>query len=477
MNTKQGILFIGIALLIFCAFTSIVSAKTWYVDDDGGPEIDFTNIQDAVDNASAGDTIFVYNGTYYENILLKDGVRVQGEGADVTAIDGRDSGSVVSANGVGTDTVLDGFTVTNGDTDDSGGGMYLEDSSPTISNNIFEGNAAEHNGGGISMWNSSPIIISNTIRDNSAVCGGGISIDLYSSPQITNNLIIGNSAPNGGAIFGEGYVSPKIINNNICGNSADGVHSGDGVSVFTITNNIIWGNGDDLWYCIATYSDIEDGDLGEGNICADPMFVDVAGSDYHLRASSPCIDTGNNTGAPSTDFDGNLRPIDGGGDGIAIVDMGAFEYMPIVSCDANGVQKNEFCPGEIVYVRGGGLLPNTEYKIWIQDDPINEDDILNASEDPSGSQENVTTDATGIFGPILIWSIPPEEPVTYYEYDIVVDKLGEPNTGKYNSDSDGIDSARIVGFVAPIPELPTIALFSVGLLVLARYVVLRRKNR
>lgn len=58
------------------------------------------------------------------------------------------------------------------------------------------------------------------------------------------------------------------------------------------------------------------------------MFVDAAGGDYHLQAGSPCIDAGTNEGAPNMDFDGNPRPIDGDGDNIAVVDMGAFEFMP-----------------------------------------------------------------------------------------------------------------------------------------------------
>ena len=380
MNTKQGILLVGISLLIFCAFTSLASAKMWYVDDDGGPGINFMKIQDAIDAASDRDMVFVYDGTYYENINLKDGVQILGAGADVTTIDGGpDWGAVVYAIDVGPNTVLDGFTITNGwellgggihmssssatvsnnvivnnHADHVGGGIFIEGSSPILTNNVIisntaiEGggigivgsspklrnntianNRAEFDGGGIYTWESSFTISNNTIIGNSAdSCGGGICIYEHSAPLISNNLIIGNSAPNGGAIFGEGDVSPKIINNNIYGNSVDGVHRGDDVSIFTITNNIIWGNGDDLYGCTATYSDIEDGDPGEGNICIDPMFVDAAGSDFHLQASSPCIDAGTNEGAPSTDFDGNPRPIDGDGDGIAIVDMGAFEYNP-----------------------------------------------------------------------------------------------------------------------------------------------------
>ena len=148
----------------------------------------------------------------------------------------------------------------------------------------------------------------------------------------------------------------------------------------------------------------------------------------------------------------------------------------VTSCNPNGNETNQFTPGENVYVTAEGLEPNANYSIWIQDDPVNEEDILNTSEDPSGLQENVTTNATGRFGPIQIWSIPANEPTTYHEYDIVVDKQDDGiNTGKYNSDSDGIDSATAVGFVAPVSELPTMMLFLVGLVGLAGY-VLRRKN-
>jgi hypothetical protein len=54
MNTKQGILLVGIALLVFCAFIGTASAKTWYVDDEGRPGIDFTNIINTNSSALIG---------------------------------------------------------------------------------------------------------------------------------------------------------------------------------------------------------------------------------------------------------------------------------------------------------------------------------------------------------------------------------------------------------------------------------------
>jgi subtilisin/minor extracellular protease Epr len=133
----------------------------------------------------------------------------------------------------------------------------------------------------------------------------------------------------------------------------------------------------------------------------------------------------------------------------------------ITSCDSYGNPKDAFYPGEDVYVKGIGLSPNTEYSAWIQDEPVNEGDALVVEEDPSGSQELIITDGEGRFGPTPIWSIPPDAPATHNSYDIVVDKL-DANAGVYNSASDAIDSADVVGFVAPIPELPTLALLFTG---------------
>ena len=71
----------------------------------------------ALDNrATAGATVSVAAGTYYETIALRPGVKVQGAGADVTTIDGAGTGPVVTAAGaaIGAAVVLSGFTVTGG---------------------------------------------------------------------------------------------------------------------------------------------------------------------------------------------------------------------------------------------------------------------------------------------------------------------------------------------------------------------------
>ena len=73
-----------------------------------------------------------------------------------------------------------------------------------------------------------------------------------------------------------------------------------------------------------TYSDFYNNGFampaGTGNINADPQFVDITLNDYHLLAGSPCVDTGTSNGAPTTDFDGQVRPLGNG------PDMGAYEF-------------------------------------------------------------------------------------------------------------------------------------------------------
>jgi hypothetical protein len=145
----------------------------------------------------------------------------------------------------------------------------------------------------------------------------------------------------------------------------------------------------------------------------------------------------------------------------------------VTSCNSTGYPKDAFGPGETVYVKGSWLAPNTDYMVWIQPDPVNESDPLLSSNDPSGitGSDAVTTGADGSFGPKEMWSIPPEPGSPEY-YDIVVDN----QDGMYFAANDGIDSATTYGIVAPIPELATIALFAVGLVMLLGCMRLGRRD-
>ncbi len=113
------------------------------------------------------------------------------------------------------------------------------------------------------------------------------------------------------------------------------------------SNVILWGNSapngpeiyNDSSTPVVTYSDIQGGYAGTGNINADPLFVNAAGGNLRLQLTSPAIDAGNNAAVPSgvtTDLDGNPRIVDGNGDGNAVVDIGAYEtqikkvFLPLV---------------------------------------------------------------------------------------------------------------------------------------------------
>ena len=148
----------------------------------------------------------------------------------------------------------------------------------------------------------------------------------------------------------------------------------------------------------------------------------------------------------------------------------------ITSCDSSSNETNQFAPGQSVYVNGSGLESDTTYRIWIQRNPAIEGQVLNVSEDPSVIHELITTDENGTFGPTKIWDIPSYATPTFDTFDIVADKQSDgDNTGYYNADSDGLDSADVAGFVAPVPEPGTLTMFSVGLIVLLGYIGYRKR--
>lgn len=102
---------------------------------------------------------------------------------------------------------------------------------------------------------------------------------------------------------------------------------------FNIDYNDIWNWTEDFFFPYTTEPAVAN------NIGAIPNFVQPSIYNFHLEEGSACIDAGNNSaaGAPSVDFEGNPRPMDGNGDGSSIIDMGAFEvsapyqsYLPLI---------------------------------------------------------------------------------------------------------------------------------------------------
>jgi hypothetical protein len=277
-----------------------------YVPDD------FATIQAAINAAVSGNIIMVKAGIYYENIVMEDGITLLGEGADVTIIDGGESGSVITARNT-TPAEISGFTIQNGKSD-GGGGINADDSEAilTISNNIIINNSSSF-GGAICGQLGRSVIKNNIIGHNSGWNGGAIDargeylfvnnivvhnnagnhaggIMVYGTdcrPVIKNNVIAYNSTSGkGGGILCTNNSNPTIINNIIVNNVASNIGGGIGFEVggsANISYNDVWGNNSDYGGGASA---------GVGDISADPLFVDPDNGDYHLQVGSPCIDAG-----------------------------------------------------------------------------------------------------------------------------------------------------------------------------------------
>jgi len=330
MNGKKPKILLSV---IFITFAFMVSMTSTAEDSVIIVPSDYPTIQQAIDAATYGHTVYVSAGTYSLStngeifpIIMRNGVSLVGEGADVCILDAGQTSKVIVCNYISdTSTKIEGFTITNG-SGSLGGGIYCLFSSPTITNNVITGNSAYKGGGIYCIFFSSPIMFNNVITGNSASWeGGGIYCEFLSSPTITNDTMVGNSASFGGggiySLFSYPTITNNIITGNITNSGGGGIHS-DFLPASSITYNAVWENiPQDYWGCVA----------GIGCISEDPLLVDPILIDYNLRAGSPCIDVGDNdaSGLPEFDFEGNPRIGDGDGDGLAVVDMGAFEYQRV----------------------------------------------------------------------------------------------------------------------------------------------------
>jgi len=225
------------------------SRGNWLYVGGSGPG-NYTRIQDAIDDSDNGDTIFVFDGIYYESIIINKSINLFGEDKNLTVIDGgggTETNKVVQisdANG----TNISGFTIQNGG--QNGIGVDINSNNNTITDNIIGSNHVFC----LTIDNGYNIIANNTILSgrfgislvsthniiaNNTIIARDIAIDLMDS----YNTITGNIIQNAGAytIYDEGGGNNVISRNIISNNSYDGITVVES-SNDVITYNVIFSN-------------------------------------------------------------------------------------------------------------------------------------------------------------------------------------------------------------------------------------------
>jgi len=227
--------------------------------------------------------------------------------------------------------------------ENSGGGIFLGENSQAEMNRMsFVDNEARW-GGGIFMDGASSLnMVNSQFHSNNAYLneeyggtGGGLQVEEESTLSLVNCLLTNNTAHYiGNGLYHESGGSSKIANCTFLGNN---VYAND-ISTSNIINSIFWNLGTDIISgpLTVTYSNIEGGYDGEGNVEQEPAFTTGPRGDYYLSCmaagddcSSPCIDAGSPEGIEGFNHKDYITRCDGVVD-TGTVDMG-FHYIPHIN--------------------------------------------------------------------------------------------------------------------------------------------------
>jgi hypothetical protein len=330
MKTKLNLLIAG----MFLVATSSALATVRYVNvNNANPTAPYTNwataatdIQDAVDAAGAGDEILVTNGVYatggatdpngdFDIVVVDTPVTLQSvNGPEVTVIDGGGTNECLY---LATNTVMVGFTLTNGV-----GGVFCESTNAVLTNCVLTGNFAYGSGGGAFGGTLNNCTLTGNMAHGYYVLdfpqheyvsgqGGGAYSCALNNCTLTGNWTSG---------FGGGACSCTLNNCTLTGNMANGYYvseftffpeyvSGQGGGAYScaLNNCILYFNSDryggnydpssTLNYCCTTPLPT----TGVGNISADPQLASAT----YLSPYSPCIGAGSAAYVSGTDIDGD----------------------------------------------------------------------------------------------------------------------------------------------------------------------------
>ena len=318
-------------------FGPFPGATTIFVDvdntsgiEDGSRGHPFNTLREGITAARGGDVVGVAPGVYTQTFgpsltpnYVIDGLRdfqLLGMGPAQTTIRGDHSFSLIRVQN-GASGLIQGFTIEHG------------------------GHISHSEGGGIQViGRPNPVTLSVhnvVLQDNEAVNGGGIDAEGQVSLGLKNVIIANNRVSNccGGVSLEGANVRATFRNTTITANAASfqagGVLVENGARL-NLINSIVWNNSlAEVAQVSGARVSVSFSDVGErlfpgpGNLSANPRFHNPASRDYRLQPRSPAVDAGTNINAPKTDIRGLRRPVDGNGDGVAVTDMGAFEFGKI----------------------------------------------------------------------------------------------------------------------------------------------------
>jgi hypothetical protein len=335
-------------------------------------------------------------------------------GNDLWGILNKDDNSyqVVKVSGGKTGTVIiDGFEITAGQADgpdpaNGGGGMNINNATVRLVDTTLSGNVGGF-GGGIACSNAVLSIWNCVITGNNARIYGGGLYSYASNVDMTNCLMTGNSAyqeeiTGGAAIYNLGG-NLTILDSTIADNT-DGTNPADGKAItsyvwklpadsnLVVANSILYNGGIEILTnhsdtVSVSYSDVQGGWAGTGNINKNPQFTNPGqrsiegqwiNGDYTLKSNSPCLDKGSNLllpmDIPDLDKDMNISeniPIDLDGHKRvqnSIVDMGAYERAGSTPAPDPNVEDG-------IWVNVPSVVPS--FPVTLESDPVTYQVCLN----------------------------------------------------------------------------------------------------
>jgi hypothetical protein len=351
---------------LLCLLAQAANAATLYVDLNSTnatpPYTNWltaaTNIQDAIDAATNGDTVLVNDGVYTtggrpvngyaltNRVAVTKPLTVQSvNGPAVTIIQGYQMPSTIRGDSavrcvyLTNNAVLNGFTLTNGASraagdltnEQFGAGVWCESTAAIVSNCVVCGNSAASGGGAYQALLNNCTLTGNSATSGGWVGGGACNSTLNNCTLIRNSATLGSGACNStlnncalrdnwGALDGGGVSGGTLNGCTLTGNSAvwgGGAYNATLNNCTLTANSASWGGGASyatLNNCIVYYNSGGNYDSatlnycctdplptnGTGNISSEPQLASVS----HLGSGSPCIGAGSGAYTTGTDIDG-----------------------------------------------------------------------------------------------------------------------------------------------------------------------------